>query len=150
MLSARELIRNTGPSALIGATDAAGNLTLLAPTIENSDDTTTTDSPPSTAILGLGAVTLAGGMNANNNVIKANTIINRSAQIESGGNMLVSSNRLTNTRRELVMGTSFDQAISPSALSSLGAALSGSTGQINVHDPNSIGGVYIEPRAGAL
>ena len=148
VLSARELIRNTGPSALIGATDAAGNLTLLAPTIENSDDTTTTDSPPSTAILGLGAVTLAGGMNANNNVIKANTIINRSAQIESGGNMLVSSNRLTNTRRALVMGTSFDQAISPSALSSLGVALSGSTGQINVHDPNSIGGVYIEPPRG--
>ena len=148
LLSARELIRNTGPSALIGATDAAGNLTLLAPTIENSDDTTTTDSPPSTAILGLGAVTLAGGMDANNNVTKANTIINRSAQIESGGNMLISGNLLTNTRRVLVMGTSFDQGISPNALNTLGVELSGSIGQVNVQDPNSIGGVYIEPPRG--
>ena len=147
-LSAGAQIRNTGPSALIGATDAAGNLTLLAPTIENSDDIATTDSPPSTTILGLGSVTLAGALDANNNVTKANTIINRSALIESGGDMLISANTLTNTRRALVMGTSFDQAISPSELNALGVTLSGSTGQVNVHDPNSIGGVYIEPPHG--
>ena len=148
VLSAGALIRNTGPSALIGATDAAGNLSLLAPTIENSDEIATTDSPPSTTILGLGAVTLAGGIDTNNNVTKANTIINRSALIESGGNMLISANNLTNTRRALVMGTSFDQAISPTELNALGVILSGSTGQVNVRDPNSIGGVYIEPPRG--
>jgi len=147
-LSAGALIRNTGLSALIGATDPAGNLTLLAPAIENSDGISITDSPPSTTILGLGLVTLAGGTDANNNVTKANTIINRSALIESGGNMLISANTLTNTRRALAMGTSFDQTISPSELNALGVTLSGSTGQVNVHDPNSIGGVYIEPPHG--
>ena len=148
LINAGTQIRNTGPSALIGATDAAGNLTLLAPTIENTDDIATTDSTPSTTILGIGAVTLAGGMDANKNITQANTIINRSALIESGGHMLISANALTNTRRALVMGSSFDQAISPSELNALGVTLSGSTGQINVHDPNSIGGVYIEPPHG--
>ena len=62
--------------------------------------------------------------------------------------MLINANTLTNSRRTLVMGTSFDQAISPSELNALGVTLSGSTGQINVHDPNSIGGVYIEPPHG--
>ena len=148
LINAGTQIRNTGPSALIGATDAAGNLTLLAPTIENTDDIATTDSTPSTTILGIGAVTLAGGMDANKNITQANTIINRSALIESGGHMLISANALTNTRRALVMGSSFDQAISPSELNALGVTLSGSTGQVNVHDPNSIGGVYIEPPHG--
>ena len=148
VLSAGTLISNTSPSALIGATDAAGNLSLLAPVIENSDDIATTDSPPSTTILGLGAVTLAGGIDANNNITKADTIINRSALIESGGNMLISANTLTNTRRALVMGRTFDQAISPTELNALGVTLSGSTGQVNVRDPNSIGGVYIEPPHG--
>jgi len=148
LLNAGTQIRNTGPSALIGATDVAGNLTLLAPTIENTDDIATTDSTPSTTILGVGAVTLAGGIDANKNITQANTIINQSALIESGGHMLISANTLTNTRRALVMGSSFDQAISPSELSALGVTLSGSTGQVNVHDPNSIGGVYIEPPHG--
>ena len=148
LLSAGTQIRNTGPSALIGATDTAGNLSLLAPAIENSDDISNTDSAPSTTILGLGAVTLAGGMDGNSNAIQANSIVNRSALIESGGNMLMSANTLTNTRRSLVMGTSFDQAISPAELHALGVVLTGSTGQVNVHDPNSIGGVYIEPPHG--
>ena len=148
LLSAGTQIRNTGPSALIGATDTAGNLSLLAPAIENSDDISITDSAPSTTILGLGAVTLAGGVDGNSNAIQANSIVNRSALIESGGNMFMSANTLTNTRRSLVMGTSFDQAISPTELQALGVILSGSTGQVNVHDPNSIGGVYIEPPHG--
>jgi filamentous hemagglutinin len=148
LLSAGKQIRNTGPSALIGATDIAGNLSLLAPTIENSDDISITDSAPSTTILGLGAVTLAGGMDGNSNAIQANSIVNRSALIESGGNMFMSANTLTNTRRSLVMGTSFDQAINPTELQALGVVLTGSTGQVNVHDPNSIGGVYIEPPHG--
>ncbi len=147
-LHAGTLIRNTSPSALIGATDTAGQLTLLAPVIENSDDSSTTDTSPSTTILGLGNVTLAGGIDANNNFTKANTIINRSGLIESGGNMLISADTLTNTRRTLVMGALFDQAMGPTELSALGMPLSGSTGQINVHDPSSIGGVYIEPPHG--
>lgn len=147
-ISAGSIIRNTGPNALVGATDTQGHLTLLAPTIENTDDVTSTDSVATTTLLGIGTVTLAGGLDANGEFTKASSVVNRSALMESSGNMLIHADVLHNSRRTLEMSTVFDQAASPSDLSALGLPMSGSTGQVNVRNPNSIGGVYIEPPRG--
>jgi filamentous hemagglutinin len=147
-LAASQSISNLGTTALIGATDSAGKLELLAPDIENRDDSTATDTPAQTAIYGLGQVVLAGGKDSNGNYTAASQVRNQSALIQSGGDMLVNANLLTNTRRTLVTSSTYDTYVDPSVLANLGVSLSGVTGQENYHDPNSIGGVYIEPPHG--
>jgi len=106
-LQAGQAIRNTGAGALLGAANSAGTLTLLAPVIENRDDTTATDATPTTLIYGMGNVILAGGVDANGALTRAKNILNQSAQIESGANMLLAANQITNTRRELTVDSNF-------------------------------------------
>ncbi|QYD71072.1 hemagglutinin repeat-containing protein [Paraburkholderia edwinii] len=146
-LSAVQTLSNLGTSALIGATDSAGKLELLSADIENRDDTTATDAQAMTAIYGLGQVVLAGGKDANGNYTNANLVRNQSGLIQSSGDMQIAANQVTNTRR--AMGTSgFTSAVNPDLLASLGISLSGQTGQVGVKDPDSIGGVYVEPPHG--
>ena len=146
-LNASQAISNLGTSALIGATDSAGLLEVLAPDIENRDDTTASDTPAQTMIYGLGRVALAGGKDANGNYTKAGLITNQSAVIQSDGDMLLAANLVNNTRR-VVSTSGFTSSVDPNLLASLGISLSGRTGQIGVADPNSIGGVYIDPPHG--
>jgi filamentous hemagglutinin len=148
LFNAGKTIQNTGPSALIGATSQSGQLTLLAPLIVNADPVSVTDSMPTTAIYGLGKVNLAGGVDATNSYTLANSIINSSALIQSGGDMTINAATLTNTRRVLTMSTLFNQPVSQTVLNQLGISLSGITGQSDTPNPNSIGGVYIDPPHG--
>jgi filamentous hemagglutinin len=146
-LSAVQTLSNLGTSALIGATDSAGKLELLSADIENRDDTTATDAQAMTAIYGLGQVVLAGGKDANGNYTNANLVRNQSGLIQSSGDMQIAANQVTNTRR--AMGTSgFTSQVNPDLLASLGISLQGQTGQVGVKDPDSIGGVYVEPPHG--
>ena len=146
-LNATQIIQNLGTSALIGATDSTGKLELLSADIENRDDSTASDTQALTAIYGLGRVILAGGKDANGNYTNAGLVTNQSALIQSGGNMLIAANRVTNTRRT-VATSGFTSSVDPNLLASLGISLSGRTGQIAVADPNSIGGVYVDPPHG--
>ncbi|TDY38997.1 hemagglutinin repeat-containing protein, partial [Paraburkholderia rhizosphaerae] len=158
-LSAAQTLSNLGTSALIGATDSAGKLELLSADIENRDDTTATDAPAMTAIYGLGQVVLAGGKDANGNYINANLVRNQSGLIQSGGDMQIAANQVTNTRR--AMATSgFTSSIDPNLLESLGISLHGcvavhmeacsgqNVGWLNGGDPTMIGGAYTEPPHG--
>ncbi|WP_133649778.1 hemagglutinin repeat-containing protein [Paraburkholderia flava] len=146
-LNAAQTLSNLGTTALIGATDSAGTLELLASDIENRDDTSASDTQATTAIYGLGRVVLAGGKDASGNYTNANLIRNQSGLIQSSGDMLIAANQVTNTRR--VMSTSgFTSSVDPALLQSLGISLSGRTGQVGVKDPNSIGGVYTDPPHG--
>ncbi|MGF6599823.1 filamentous hemagglutinin [Paraburkholderia sp. GAS448] len=145
-LAATSTLSNLGPTALIGATDSNGLLELLAPDIENRDDTTATDTQAQTAIFGLGRVVLAGGKDANGNYTNAALIRNQSALIESGSDMALYAGQVTNTRR--VMTTGWTSDVDPALLEQLGISLSGQTGQIGVSDPTSIGGAYIDPPHG--
>ncbi|MGN4003187.1 contact-dependent inhibition toxin BcpA, partial [Burkholderia gladioli] len=70
---------------------------------------------------------------------------NVSALVQSGGDMELHADKVTSTRR--VMKTSTSQ-IDPASLAQFGIPISGRTGQINVKDPESIGGVYTEPPHG--
>ncbi len=146
-LNAAQALSNLGTGALIGATDSAGTLELLAPNIENRDDTTATDTRAMTAIYGLGKVVLAGGKDASGNYTKANLVNNQSALIQSGGDMKINADRVINTRRVMTTG-GFTSSIDPTLLANLGISLSGRTGQVGVKDPNSIGGVYTDPPHG--
>ncbi|WP_375541702.1 hemagglutinin repeat-containing protein [Paraburkholderia sp. CNPSo 3281] len=146
-LNANRGLSNVGPTALIGATDSNGTLELLANDIENRDDTTATDSQATTAIYGLGRVVLAGGKDANGNYTNAALIRNQSALVESAGDMELHAGQVTNTRRE-VTATGFNQPVDPDLLAQRGISLSGRTGKVNTPDPNSIGGVYIDPPHG--
>nr|WP_281177405.1 filamentous hemagglutinin N-terminal domain-containing protein [Paraburkholderia ferrariae] len=103
-LNAVSTLSNLGPTALIGASDSNGTLELLAPDIENRDDTTATDLQATTAIFGLGSVVLAGGKNPDGSYSNANVINNVSALIQSSADMALYANQVTNTRR--VMTTS--------------------------------------------
>ncbi|GAB2895410.1 hemagglutinin repeat-containing protein [Paraburkholderia jirisanensis] len=146
-LNAAQSLSNLGTSALIGATDSAGKLELLAADIENRDDTTATDAQAMTAIYGLGQIVLAGGKDANGNYVNANLVRNQSALIQSSGDMQIAANQVTNTRRS--MSTSgFTSSVDPGLLESLGISLSGRTGVAGVMDPNSIGGVFTDPPHG--
>ena len=98
-LMATQSMTNAGPKALIGATDSNGKLELLAPNIYNRDDTTATDTAPSTSIFGLGDVVIAGSKNSAGVYSAATQVLNQSASIESGRNMTVVAGTLTNTRR---------------------------------------------------
>ena len=144
-LNATNTISNLGPTALIGASDSNGTLELLAHDIENRDDTSAADTMATTAIFGMGKVVLAGGKDAGGNYTNAALVNNASALIQSGGNMELHADKITNTRRVMTTSTS---SIDPSLLGQFGIPISGRTGQIGVKDPDSIGGVYTEPPHG--
>ncbi|WP_284508179.1 hypothetical protein [Caballeronia sp. AZ1_KS37] len=157
-LNATQTIRNAGPTALIGATDSDGLLELLAPTIENRDDTTMTDTQATTAIFGLGRVVLAGGKDANGDYTKANLIRNQSALIESAGDMELHADQVTNTRTTMTT-TGLNQQVDPALLDQLGISMSGCTAVVMAacsgqdvgwtsSTPDMIGGVNIEPPHG--
>lgn len=123
-LVANSSITNAGPTALIGASDSNGTLELLAPVIQNRDDTTATDTAPQTAIVGLGKVVLAGSKDASGNYTNAQSILNQSALIQSGSDMTLDANEVTNTRR--VMTTTGNTTnVDPALLQQLGISLSG-------------------------
>ncbi len=146
-LNATQSLSNVGPTALIGATDSSGTLELLAPDIENRDDTTMTDTQATTAIYGLDKVVLAGGKDASGNYTNANLIRNQSALIQSAGDMALDAAQVTNTRTTMTT-TGFNQPVDPALLAQLGISLSGRTGQVGIQDPNSIGGVFTDPPHG--
>ncbi|WP_249172943.1 hemagglutinin repeat-containing protein [Burkholderia vietnamiensis] len=123
-LNATGTVSNVGPTALIGASDSNGTLEILAHDIENRDDTTATDSMPTTAIFGMGKVVLAGGKDASGNYTNAALVNNSSALIQSGGDMELHANKVTSTRR--VMSTSGSTSnVDPAALAQYGISLSG-------------------------
>ncbi|WP_186451738.1 hemagglutinin repeat-containing protein [Burkholderia stabilis] len=144
-LNATNTISNLGPTALIGGSDSNGTLEILAHDIENRDDTTATDTMAQTAIFGMGKVVLAGGKDASGNYTNAALVNNASALIQSGGDMELHADKVTNTRRVMTTSTS---SIDPALLAQFGIPISGRTGQIGVKDPDSIGGVYTEPPHG--
>ncbi|MBW5286784.1 hemagglutinin repeat-containing protein [Burkholderia gladioli] len=144
-LNATNTIANLGPTALIGASDSNGTLEILAHDIENRDDTTATDSTATTAIFGMGKAVLAGGKDASGSYANAALVNNVSALVQSGGDMELHADKVTNTRREVKTSTS---QIDPASLAQFGIPISGRTGQINVKDPDNIGGVYTEPPHG--
>ncbi|WP_392432438.1 hemagglutinin repeat-containing protein [Yersinia sp. HM-2024] len=106
-LKARERITNSGPNALIGATDENGTLALLAPVIENSDTVTDTDAAPTTTILAMGTIILAGGQDSGGNYQQAAQVLNLSGLIESGKDLLVYATTLTNRRHILTANSDF-------------------------------------------
>lgn len=123
-LNATGTVSNVGPTALIGASDSNGTLEILAHDIENRDDTTATDSMPTTAIFGMGKVVLAGGKDASGNYTNAALVNNSSALIQSGGDMELHADKVTSTRR--VMSTSGSTSnVDPAALAQYGISLSG-------------------------
>ncbi|MDR6388448.1 hemagglutinin repeat-containing protein [Paraburkholderia phenoliruptrix] len=125
-LSAAQTLSNLGTSALIGATDGAGTLELLSADIENRDDSTAADTQAMTTIYGLGRVVLAGGKDANGNYTNGNLIRNQSGLIQSGGDMEIHANQVTNTRRVMTTG-GFTSSVDPALLAQLGISLSGCT-----------------------
>jgi filamentous hemagglutinin len=147
-LAATQSLTNEGATAFIGASDVSGKLELLSPIIQNLDNTTATDTQASTTIYGMGQMVLAGGKDSNGNYINATQVLNQSGLIQSGGDMTVDATTVTNTRRVLTTSSTYMASVNPALINSLGVSLSGQTGQINVHNPNLIGGVYIEPPHG--
>ncbi|WP_145546457.1 hemagglutinin repeat-containing protein [Yersinia intermedia] len=136
-LKARERITNSGPNALMGATDENGTLALLAPVIENSDLVTSTDTAPTTTLLGMGKVILAGGQDKGGNYLTAAQILNISGLIESGKDMLIYATTLTNRRHILTANTQFVT----------GNTVSGSA-YWSPTNPDVPGGRYAEPPHG--
>lgn len=136
-VQAGQKVVNSGAGQLLAA-DATGTLSVLAPVVENRDDTTTTDTTPRTLILGLGKVVIAGAETAPGTYSRATNILNRSAQIESGGDMMLAANQITNARRQLAAGTSFAWSK---------PAESGTTVWTEAN-PNVPGGRYVEPPHG--
>ncbi|MBU2538420.1 MAG: filamentous hemagglutinin N-terminal domain-containing protein, partial [Proteobacteria bacterium] len=134
-ITASQKIENVGPSAFIGASNALGKLELLASAIENRDETTATDTSALTTIYGLGQVVLAGSKDAvSGQYASASHVLNSSGLIQSGGDMSIHADTLTNTRRVLVASNTFTQV-----------------GQANgsviwtIANPDVPGGRYIEP-----
>ncbi|CQI94592.1 hemagglutinin repeat-containing protein [Yersinia frederiksenii] len=136
-LKARERITNSGPNALMGATDENGTLALLAPVIENSDLVTSTDTAPTTTLLGMGKVILTGGQDKGGNYLTAAQILNISGLIESGKDMLIYATTLTNRRHILTANTQFVT----------GNTVSGSA-YWSPTNPDVPGGRYAEPPHG--
>ncbi|QQC64327.1 hemagglutinin repeat-containing protein [Paraburkholderia ginsengisoli] len=126
-LNATQSVTNVGPTALIGATDSNGLLEILAPDIENRDDTTMTDTQATTAIYGLGKVVLAGGKDASGNYTNANLIRNQSALIQSSGDMGLYANQVTNTRRVMTTDGAYVEPLDASSpyIQQFGISLSG-------------------------
>ncbi|PAJ80118.1 hemagglutinin repeat-containing protein [Burkholderia ubonensis] len=123
-LVADSTLSNIGPTALIGASDSNGTLELLSRDIENRDETTATDAMAQTAIYGLGKVVLAGGKDANGNYTHAALIRNQSALIQSGGDMELHADQVTNTRRVMTT-TGYTNNVDPAWLQQLGISMSG-------------------------
>ncbi|WP_080426768.1 hemagglutinin repeat-containing protein [Burkholderia ubonensis] len=123
-LVADSTLSNLGPTALIGASDSNGTLELLSRDIENRDDTTATDTMAQTAIYGLGKVVLAGGKDANGNYTNAALIRNQSALMQSGGDMELHADQVTNTRRVMTT-TGYTNNVDPAWLQQLGISMSG-------------------------
>ncbi|WP_232357076.1 hemagglutinin repeat-containing protein [Burkholderia contaminans] len=123
-LNATGTISNVGASALIGGSDANGTLEILARDIENRDDTSSADTMATTAIFGMGKVVLAGGRDASGNYANAALVNNASALIQSGGDMELHADRVTNTRRQMQTsgGTT---SVDPAVLEQLGISMSG-------------------------
>ncbi|WP_038736091.1 beta strand repeat-containing protein, partial [Burkholderia pseudomallei] len=144
-LNATGTVANVGPTALIGASDSNGALEILANDIENRDDTAATDSMATTAIFGMGKVVLAGGKDASGKYTNAALINNSSALIQSGGDMELHADKITNTRRVMTTSTG---SVDPATLAPFGVPIKGQTGQVGVKDPTSIGGVYTDPPHG--
>ncbi len=136
-LNARERITNSGPNALIGATDKNGTLALLAPVIENSDTVTRTDTAPTTTLLGMGKVILAGGQDNSGNYSSAAQVLNLSGLIESGNDLLVYAKTLTNRRQILTATTDFI----------VGDTVTGAA-YWTAENPDIPGGRYTQPHAG--
>ncbi|CNH42676.1 hemagglutinin repeat-containing protein [Yersinia kristensenii] len=136
-LKARQSITNSGPNALIGATDENGTLALLAPVIENSDTLTNTDTAPSTTLLGMGKVILAGGQDSGGNYLSAAQVLNISGLIESGKDMLIYATTLTNRRHILTANTDFVVADTVNG-----------TAYWTAENPDIPGGRYAEPPHG--
>jgi len=137
-VAASQKIENLGPSALIGASNAFGKLELLAPVIENQDETTATDIPALTTIFGLGQVVLAGSKDGvSGQYASASRVVNSSGLIQSGEDMSLYANTLTNTRRILETTNDFTQ---------VGQAI----GSVvwTIASPDVPGGRYIEPPHG--
>lgn len=126
-LNATQSVTNVGPTALIGATDSNGLLEILAPDIENRDDTTATDTQATTAIYGLGKVVLAGGKDASGNYTNANLIRNQSALIQSAGDMELHANQVTNTRRVMTTDGAYVEPLDASSpyIQQFGISLAG-------------------------
>ncbi|MDN8114907.1 hemagglutinin repeat-containing protein [Burkholderia vietnamiensis] len=123
-LVADSTLTNVGPTALIGASDSNGTLELLSRDIENRDDTTATDTQAQTAIFGLGKVVLAGGKDASGDYTNAALIRNQSALIQSGGDMELHADKITNTRRVMTT-TGYTNNVDPAVLAAQGISLSG-------------------------
>lgn len=79
----------------------------MAPVIENSDTVTRTDTAPTTTLLGMGKVILAGGQDNSGNYSSAAQVLNLSGLIESGNDLLVYAKTLTNRRQILTATTDF-------------------------------------------
>lgn len=141
-IKATGTVSNLGPTALIGASDSQGTLEILARDIENRDDSTATDAMATTAILGMGKLVLAGGKDTAGHYTNAALVNNASALIQSGDDMQLHADKLTNKRRVMSNSTG---SIDPATLVQFGVPIEGRTGRINVKDPNSIGGVYPQP-----
>ncbi|WP_081085658.1 hemagglutinin repeat-containing protein [Burkholderia stagnalis] len=124
LLVADSILSNIGPAALIGASDENGTLELLARDIENRDDTTATDAMAQTAIYGLGKVVLAGGKDARGNYTNAALIRNQSALIQSGGDMELHADQVTNTRR-IMTTTGYTTDVDPALLEQLDVSMKG-------------------------
>ncbi|MGN7984009.1 hemagglutinin repeat-containing protein [Burkholderia sp. 22313] len=123
-LNATGTISNVGPTALIGGSDANGTLEIFARDIENRDDTLSADTMATTAIFGMGKVVLAGSKDASGNYTNAALVNNASALIQSGGDMELHADRVTNTRRQMQTsgGTT---SVDPAVLEQLGISMSG-------------------------
>ncbi|MCO1349779.1 hemagglutinin repeat-containing protein (plasmid) [Burkholderia vietnamiensis] len=123
-LNATGTISNVGPTALIGGSDANGTLEILAHDIENRDDTSSADTMATTAIFGMGKVVLAGSKDASGNYTNAALVNNASALIQSGGDMELHADRVTNTRRQMQTSNG-TTSVDPAVLEQLGISMSG-------------------------
>ncbi|WP_080432199.1 contact-dependent inhibition toxin BcpA [Burkholderia ubonensis] len=157
-LNATSTVSNLGPTALIGASDSNGTLEILAKDIENRDDTTATDAMATTAIFGMGKVVLAGGKDTSGNYTNAALINNSSALIQSGGDMELHADQITNTRRVMTTSTG---SIDPATLAQFGVSVLGCTATYmaacgpgnpqvlgSKGSPSLIGGVPTDPPHG--
>jgi filamentous hemagglutinin len=123
-INATDTVSNLGRTAVIGGSDSNGLLEILARHIENRDDTSSTDSMAQTAIFGMGRVVLAGGKDANGNYTNAALVNNSSALIQSGGDMELHADRVTNTRRVMTT-TGYTNNVDPAMLEKYGISMSG-------------------------
>ncbi|WP_081077698.1 hemagglutinin repeat-containing protein [Burkholderia stagnalis] len=123
-LNATGTVSNLGRTALIGGSDSNGTLEILAHDIENRDDTTSADAMATTAIFGMGKVVLAGGKDAAGNYTNAALVNNASALIQSGGDMELHADKITNARRVMTT-TGYTNNVDPAVLGQYGISMSG-------------------------